>query len=191
LAVLLLLWGGAEFLARGSDTVTGSLGLPAVDQAAVDSVTIVKGADSIVLAKQASTAWTVNGHPAALSAVGDLFQALKDTVRPELVAQDPSSFARLGVDSARAGCVSAAPASRSSPCSPGAAARSSRACMCGAPTTRTCTCGGAGWRRCSTAAPTTGATSGSRRSSPTASRRSRWRAAPTATRCGGPAGRGA
>jgi hypothetical protein len=102
LAVLLLLWGGTEFFARGSDTVTGSLGLPAVDQAAVDTVTIVKGADSIVLAKQASTAWTVNGHAAALSAVGDLFQALKDTVRPELVAEDPSSFARLGVDSAGA-----------------------------------------------------------------------------------------
>lgn len=102
LAVLLLLWGGTEFFARGSDTVTGSLGLPAVDQAAVDTVTIVKGADSLVLAKQASTAWTVNGHPAALSAVGDLFQALKDTVRPELVAEDPSSFARLNVDSAGA-----------------------------------------------------------------------------------------
>jgi len=36
---------------------------------------------------------------AAPDAVGEVFQALADTVRRELVAQAPSSFARLGVDS--------------------------------------------------------------------------------------------
>src|SRR5207253_7799813 len=41
-----------------------------------------------------------NGHRAAPDAVGEVFQALADTARPELVAQAPSSFARLGVDSA-------------------------------------------------------------------------------------------
>ena len=48
----------------------------------------------------APAAWTVNGHRAAPDQVHDLFQALQDTVRPELVAQDSSSFARLNVDSA-------------------------------------------------------------------------------------------
>src|SRR2546426_5232451 len=104
LAVLLLLWGGSALLSRGSDTITGSLAVPALVEADVDTITIVKGTDSIVLVKQAPppapAAWTVNGHRAAPDQVRDLFQALQDTVRPELVAQDSSSFARLNVDSA-------------------------------------------------------------------------------------------
>jgi len=58
LAVLLLLWGSSELLSRGSDSVTASLKLPALAQADVDTIAFVKGADSIVLAKQSSTAWT-------------------------------------------------------------------------------------------------------------------------------------
>src|SRR6266568_1376403 len=97
LAVLLLLWGGSELLSRGSDTTTGSLALPALAQADADTISIVSGPDSVLLAKQSSSAWTVNGHRAAPDEVHALFQALRDTVRPELVAQDSSSFARLGV----------------------------------------------------------------------------------------------
>jgi uncharacterized protein DUF4340 len=101
LAVLLLLWGGSELLSHGSDTVTGSLALPAVSAADVDTVSVVKGADSILVARQRpDTAWRVNGRPATPGAVAELLQALRDTVPPELVAQDPSSFTRLGVDSA-------------------------------------------------------------------------------------------
>src|SRR3989454_10724258 len=104
LAVLLLLWGGRAPLSRGSDTITGSLAVPALVEADVDTITIVKGTDSIVLVKQAPppapAAWTVNGHRAAPDQVRDLFQALQDTVRPDLVAQDSSSSARLNVDSA-------------------------------------------------------------------------------------------
>ncbi len=100
LVVLLLLWGGSELLSRGSDSVTGSLALPALSQTDVDTISVVKGTDSIVLAKQSPTAWSVSGHRAAFAAVGEVFQALADTARPELVAQAPSSFARLGVDSA-------------------------------------------------------------------------------------------
>ena len=99
LVVMLLLWGGSELLSRGSDSVTGSLALPPVSDKDVDTVTIIQGTDSLVLARQAST-WSVNGHPAAIPAVGELFQALADTARPEVVAQSPASFARLGVDSA-------------------------------------------------------------------------------------------
>jgi len=100
LVVLLLLWGGSELLSRGSDSVTGSLALPALSQTDVDTISVVKGTDSIVLAKQSPTAWSVSGHRAAFAAVAEVFQALADTARPELVAQAPSSFARLGVDSA-------------------------------------------------------------------------------------------
>ena len=100
LVVLLLLWGGSELLSRGSDSVTGSLALPALSQTEVDTIAVVKGTDSIVLARQSPTAWSVSGHRAAFAAVGEVFQALADTARPELVAQAPSSFARLGVDSA-------------------------------------------------------------------------------------------
>jgi hypothetical protein len=102
LAVLLLLWGGSALLSRGSDTITGSLAVPALSEAGVDTIAIVKATGSIVLVKQTPPAppgWTVNGHRAVLDQVRELLQALQDTVRPELVAQDSSSFARLGVDS--------------------------------------------------------------------------------------------
>ena len=97
---LLLLWGASELLSRGSQAVADTLTLPALAQGDVDTITVTTGTDSIVLAKQASLAWAVNGHRAGLDAVNELVQALKDTVRPELVAQDSSSFRRLEVDSA-------------------------------------------------------------------------------------------
>ena len=100
LALLLLLWGASALLSRGSDSVRGSLDLHAPAMADVDAIMIVKGADTIALARQSVTAWTVNGHPAALASITDLFQALRDTTPPELVAQDSSSFRRLQVDSA-------------------------------------------------------------------------------------------
>ncbi|HZH81244.1 MAG TPA: DUF4340 domain-containing protein [Gemmatimonadales bacterium] len=100
LALLLLLWGASALLSRGSDSVRGSLDLHAPAMADVDAITIVKGADTIALARQSVTAWTVNGHPAALASITDLFQALRDTTPPELMAQDSSSFRRLQVDSA-------------------------------------------------------------------------------------------
>jgi len=102
LAVLLLLWGGAELFSRDSDRGTGGLVLPPLKPADADSIAIVKGRDSIVLTKQADTAWLVNGHPAAPGSVPDLFRALSDSVHPELVAQDSGSFGRLAVDRAAA-----------------------------------------------------------------------------------------
>jgi len=99
-AVLLLLWGASELFSRGSDRITDTLSFPALAQGDVDTISVVKGADSIMLAKQSSTAWTVNGRRAAPDAVHDLLQALRDSVHPELVALDSSSFARLNVDAA-------------------------------------------------------------------------------------------
>ncbi len=100
LAVLLLLWGGSELLSRGSDSLAGSLALPVLSADSVDTISVIKGADSIVLVRQSPAAWTVNGHPTAPDAVSELLRALGDSVHPELVAQEASSFARLGVDSA-------------------------------------------------------------------------------------------
>jgi hypothetical protein len=100
LAVLLLLWGGSELFSRGSDTVTGSLAFPPLAPADVDSIALLHGSDSVVLVRQSATVWTVNGHRAVAADVTALLQALRDTVRPEVVAQDVSSFARLQVDSA-------------------------------------------------------------------------------------------
>src|SRR2546426_582755 len=99
LVVVLLLWGGSELFSRGSDTVTGGLSVPALAQSDVDTISVVKGTDSIIVAKSA-TGWTANGRRAAPDAVNDFFLALRDSVAPELVAQDSSSFDRLNVDSA-------------------------------------------------------------------------------------------
>ncbi|HKW42179.1 MAG TPA: DUF4340 domain-containing protein [Gemmatimonadales bacterium] len=99
LGVLLLLWGGSELLSRGSDSVTGTLMLPALPAGDVDTIRVVQRADSILLVKRPPAEWGVNGHRVTPDAVAELLQALHDSVRPEVVAQDTSSFARLGVDS--------------------------------------------------------------------------------------------
>jgi len=103
LGVLLLLWGAAALGRRHADRPTAAadrLRLPAPAIGAVDTVRIAKPADTIVLARRDST-WTVNGHVASRTAVGELFTALADTsARPELVAERPASHAGLGVDSA-------------------------------------------------------------------------------------------
>jgi uncharacterized protein DUF4340 len=104
LGVLLLLWGGAALTRRRADTPAGGgdrFRLPAPKATAVDTVRISRPGDTVVLARRDSS-WTVNGHPAARSAVADFFTALADTAgRPELVAERPSSHAGLGVDSAK------------------------------------------------------------------------------------------
>lgn len=102
LGVLLLLWGGAALGRRHSETApaaTDRFRLPAPAIGAVDTVRIAKPADTVVLARRDST-WTVNGHAASRTAVGEFFTALADTTaRPELVAERPASHAGLGVDS--------------------------------------------------------------------------------------------
>jgi hypothetical protein len=99
---LLVLWGAAA-LGRRHGTAKGageSLRLPAVPRGAVDTVVLARAADSVVLARQDSTAWTANRFPAAMQAVNDLLGALADSgVGSELVAERPSSQADLGVDS--------------------------------------------------------------------------------------------
>jgi hypothetical protein len=104
LVVLLLLWGGAALTRRRADappSAAGGFRLPAPAASAVDTVRIARPADTVVLARHDSS-WTMNGHAASRSAVGDLFTALGDTTsRPELVAERPASHAGLGVDSVK------------------------------------------------------------------------------------------
>jgi hypothetical protein len=99
LAVLVFLWGVAEFFGGGSDTTAARFDLPKLTTADVDTVKIFRATDPLMLVKQADT-WMVNGHLASSQAVTDLFNGLKDTSRAELVAQSSTSHARLGVDSA-------------------------------------------------------------------------------------------
>jgi hypothetical protein len=98
-AVLVALWGASELWSRRTDAAAANLRLPALSASEVDTITITHVADTISLVKQPSGAWTVNRYPASQSGVDDFFEALRDSVKPELVAESPSSFARMGVDS--------------------------------------------------------------------------------------------
>jgi hypothetical protein len=98
-AVLVAAWGASELFAHRSDTTVAAFSLPRVSTGAADSATLWQGGDTMTLVRHDST-WVVNGQPAATAAVTELFEALRDTARPDLAAQSPSSFARMGVDSA-------------------------------------------------------------------------------------------
>jgi hypothetical protein len=102
LVALLLLWGAASLARRGGASESDRFALPAIVRDSTDSVVIIRPADTARLARRDSTTWTVNGHPAAKSAVADLFAALSDTARrSELVGARPASHAGFGVDSAK------------------------------------------------------------------------------------------
>jgi hypothetical protein len=100
LGALVVLWG-AFVLFRGSfsDTAT-RLTLPTLSPADVDAIEIVAAAETVRFARSGE-AWTVNGLVADGEQVRKLLGALADSaVTSELVARNPASHARLGVDSA-------------------------------------------------------------------------------------------
>jgi hypothetical protein len=104
LVALLLLWGGASLARRGSSGPSESdrFALPPVASDSADSVIIARPADTTRLVRRDSATWMVNGHPAARSAIQELFSALADTARrTELVAGRSASHSALGVDSAK------------------------------------------------------------------------------------------
>lgn len=104
LGALLLLWGGASLARRGSRGPSESdrFAIPPVARDSADSVIITRPADTTRLVRRDSATWTVNGHPAAQSAIQELFSALADTARrTELVAGRSASHSALGVDSAK------------------------------------------------------------------------------------------
>ncbi|HUK22027.1 MAG TPA: DUF4340 domain-containing protein [Gemmatimonadales bacterium] len=101
-AVLLVLWGASELVSRRPQRASATLRLPAIKASDVDTVRIIHVADTVVLAKQDSAHWTVNGFSATPGSVTELLEATHDSAAapPELVAQNPASFDRMGVDSA-------------------------------------------------------------------------------------------
>jgi hypothetical protein len=104
LVALLLLWGGASLARRGSRGPSESdrFVIPSVTSDSADSVLITRPADTTRLVRRDSATWMVNGHPAARSAIQELFSALADTARrTELVAGRSASHSALGVDSAK------------------------------------------------------------------------------------------
>ena len=102
LGALVLIWAALSLWRRtGRDTVT-RLSFARIDTAHVDTIIIRHQTDTVRLARTGAT-WTVNGFAAAGDQVKELLGALGDTaVRGELVAENASSQATLGVDSASA-----------------------------------------------------------------------------------------
>ncbi|GBD31380.1 MAG: hypothetical protein KatS3mg081_1089 [Gemmatimonadales bacterium] len=100
LAVALVLWGLTEVLSGSGDELGGDFALPALNREDVDTVAIYRSSDTIVLAKQSATEWTVNGRPAAPDAVESLFKALSESSVAELAATNRASHSRMGIDSA-------------------------------------------------------------------------------------------
>jgi hypothetical protein len=100
LAGLLVAWG-AVVMFRGSFSDSGTgLALPPISAAEVDGIEIVATAETLRFARSGA-AWTVNGAAADAEQVRKLVAALADSaVTSELVARNPVSHARLGVDSA-------------------------------------------------------------------------------------------
>jgi len=102
LGVLIVIWLGARLL-RGSGRDSSTPFTPIkLDRNAVDAISITNPSDTVLLVKHGA-AWTVNGYSAAKGSPDDLLAALADTAaRGEVVAENATSHAQLGVDSAHA-----------------------------------------------------------------------------------------
>ncbi|MGE5232341.1 MAG: DUF4340 domain-containing protein [Deltaproteobacteria bacterium] len=102
LGVLLLLWGAVAVASRNGRDTEQQLRLPPITPADVDTVTFAGARDTVVLAR-AGKAWLVNGHPTDPQAIEELVTALGAASTPgDLVAENASSYAPLGMDSASA-----------------------------------------------------------------------------------------
>ena len=96
---LLLVWAATALLPSGTDRPTADFRLTPVTADSVDTITVTAPAETATIARRATGGWSVNGFEASSTAVAELFAALRDTVRPELVSRSTASFARLGLDS--------------------------------------------------------------------------------------------
>jgi hypothetical protein len=102
LGVLLVLWLGLRVVRGGARDRDTDFRHRSLDRAAVDTITITHGTDTIRLVK-AGARWRVNGFDASPSAVTELLAAVSDTAAPsELIAESATSHERLGIDSAQA-----------------------------------------------------------------------------------------
>lgn len=99
---LLVVWGAARLLPHGKDRMLGGLSFPVMTADSLDTIVVTAGPQTMVVTRVAAGRWLVNGLPAAPSAVTQFIAAFTLTAEPELVAQNRSSFARMGVDSTAA-----------------------------------------------------------------------------------------
>lgn len=100
LAVLIIAWGALALVRHPAEDRPGTLSLARVDTAAVDSVVLVRDHEATTVRRAANKRWLAGGFAADSSTVHSFLIGLVDTARAtELVAEQRSSHARLGVDS--------------------------------------------------------------------------------------------
>jgi uncharacterized protein DUF4340 len=99
LAILVIAWGALALVRRPAEDRPGTLALARVDTATVDSIVLVRGHETTTVERAASKHWLAGGFAADSSTVHSFLIGLVDTARAtELVAEQRSSHARLGVD---------------------------------------------------------------------------------------------
>ncbi|MBI4501958.1 MAG: DUF4340 domain-containing protein [Gemmatimonadetes bacterium] len=98
LVVALVLWGASELLSKKSDTTMGARLFPALSATDVDSIVIMRKADTMHLVNRKSF-WTVNGQLASGTEMEGFFKQLADTAPPEIAAENAASHQQMGVDS--------------------------------------------------------------------------------------------
>ncbi|MGH7583558.1 MAG: DUF4340 domain-containing protein [Gemmatimonadales bacterium] len=100
LAAIVVLWIGLTLFRSYRRDRAVTFALPKFNRAAVDQIVIAKAGDTIHLARH-DTTWTANGYATLAHSVSALLDAATDTTaRGQLVAESPSSYQELGVDSA-------------------------------------------------------------------------------------------
>ncbi len=102
LAIAVFLWGLVEVFSRRDSGVEESVLLPAIPAEQIETVDLVRPADTVRLQRTGGEAWTVNGFAASPAAVTSLLGALGSATHGELIARNPSSHARMGLDTAGA-----------------------------------------------------------------------------------------
>lgn len=102
LGVLLALWRAVALGSRGGDREQ-RFRLPPSVAKDLDTVSFAGVRDTIILARAGADAWRVNGHAADRRQVEELLKSLADTAASgDIVAESPSSYAQVGMDSASA-----------------------------------------------------------------------------------------
>lgn len=100
LGVVVIAWVVLALVRRPPADRDVDLVLPKIDTTSLDSMVLIKGHDTTVVARAGAKGWHANGLAADSSAVHSLLTALVDTARTtELVAEEPTSHERLGVSS--------------------------------------------------------------------------------------------
>jgi uncharacterized protein DUF4340 len=100
LGLLIAIWGAVALGSRHAGDPERPFRLPAVAAKDVDTISIVRAGDTAVFTR-AGTTWEVNGYRADQREVTELLNALADsTTSGDLVAEHPSSYGQVGVDSA-------------------------------------------------------------------------------------------